>query len=124
MKQDELLKILDSQHALISISEFETLPKVVTEALVAGMIILRNSTSGVDEQLLDGGNGYLVDEVIFGDLEKKIMSLLDPEIHSPAELMKMASISKQLGDGLVKKSTSDIDNLVSTIVRYTSLEAH
>jgi glycosyltransferase involved in cell wall biosynthesis len=123
MHHEEVLKLMNDHHVLLSISEFETLSKVVTEALVLGLLIVRNGSSGMEEQLVDGENGYKVDEKFVLETAKSIHELLDPVITSLEKLSKMSTKSMELGKILAEKAEIDSRNFIEKTMEKLANEA-
>lgn len=87
----------------ISYSLREALPLVVFEAMVAGHVILRNDSSGVDEQLRPGGNGFLLDTQNFEQVVETIARVLDRQL-SAESLARMSDASRELAAPWAHKS--------------------
>jgi glycosyltransferase involved in cell wall biosynthesis len=54
---------------------FDTCPVAVSEAMAAGMAIVATRHGGIPEQIIDGENGYLVDEYDSVSLSARIIAL-------------------------------------------------
>jgi glycosyltransferase involved in cell wall biosynthesis len=104
----ETLTYIDKLHVCISISEFETLPRVVTEALLAGQPILRNSSSGQEEQLVNGSNGILIDENDSASSVNSIQEILNYDLYPKKKLVNYGEESLRIGSMMVEKSMKDI----------------
>jgi glycosyltransferase involved in cell wall biosynthesis len=86
-------KIMATCHVAINVSKFETLPRYITEALALGQLILRNTSSGIEEQLIDGSNGYVIDEQNVEEAARKILMILDKTQHPAERIMLMRKSS-------------------------------
>ena len=53
----DYVKVLEKKNAVICLSQYETLPLYVSEAMARGCIVLRNDCGGMAEQLVPGVNG-------------------------------------------------------------------
>jgi glycosyltransferase involved in cell wall biosynthesis len=51
------LEMLEGQNAVICLSQYETLPLYVSEAMARGCLVLRNNCGGMEEQLVENKNG-------------------------------------------------------------------
>jgi glycosyltransferase involved in cell wall biosynthesis len=123
IQQSEVLRILRGQDVLISVSVFETLPKNITEALVTGNILIRNATSGLEEQLRDQVNGFLVDENDVGAVTEVILKILDPSKLSPDQFAQMKRSSRHIALDLINKSERHNRGLVQDVEKWLNLEA-
>jgi hypothetical protein len=94
--KEETIEIIKRCNTVLCISEYEALPLFVSESMTMGHIVLRNNCSGVDEQLLDGQNGLLLDLSNIHEASEKILMLLDKHKTSNAQLEEMSSESKRL----------------------------
>lgn len=94
--KEETIEIIKRCNTVLCISEYEALPLFVSESMTMGHIVLRNNCSGVDEQLLDGQNGLLLDLSNLHEASEKILTLLDKHKTSNAQLEEMSNESKRL----------------------------
>jgi glycosyltransferase involved in cell wall biosynthesis len=108
LEYHQALKYINELHVCISVSEFETLPRVVTEALIAGQIILRNSSSGKEEQISNYMNGILIDEFNVQSSVDSIAELLDSVKFPEEKLISYGEFSLKMGASLLQKSMKDI----------------
>ena len=113
--QEDVIEILRTQDVLISISKYETLPKNVTEALMMGNLLIRNATSGMKEQLIEGKNGFLVDEQMPGDLVSVILKILDPKEVSKAQIQEMKINSRLIALDLMNQSEIHNEELLELL---------
>jgi hypothetical protein len=100
-REDLFSKLSSEQNVVLCVSVFETLPLFVSESMFAGQVVLRNSCSGVKEQLSEGSdrNGFL----LTGNVEidsKIILRLLDRNMTSNLDLLKMSVNSTQIAVAL------------------------
>lgn len=96
MSRNEALKITAACNAVICCSLNETFGLYVAEGMLMGHLVIRNNSAGVDEQLQNGKNGYLIDHtdvVQFGNVLEKI---LNKQKTSDEELQKMGQISQKI----------------------------
>lgn len=73
----------------------ETFGIYVAEGMAMGHIILRNKTAGVDEQLIDGENGLLIDSSNIKDISRAF-SVLTNKQTSATKLAQMSVRSQQI----------------------------
>ncbi|NWF88558.1 MAG: glycosyltransferase family 4 protein [Ignavibacteriaceae bacterium] len=59
----EIIKLLKSADILISAAERVVFDMIILEALMAGSVIIASNRGGNSEAIIDGVNGYLVDEL-------------------------------------------------------------
>ena len=60
LEEAPYLDVLDKANAVICLSQYETLPLYISEAMARGCIVLRNDCGGLEEQLKQGVNGILL----------------------------------------------------------------
>lgn len=77
VSKDVAHEITHKCNATVCCSLNETFGLFVAEGMMMGHLILRNATSGVHEQLVDGENGLLIDELDTNSFAKSIESLLN-----------------------------------------------
>jgi glycosyltransferase involved in cell wall biosynthesis len=121
--QKDVIEILRTQDVLISISKYETLPKNVTEALMTGNLLIRNATSGMKEQLIEGKNGFLVDENKPGDIVSVILKILDPKEVSRAQIQEMKINSHLIALDLVNRSEIHSGKLLELLGSWLKSES-
>ncbi len=92
----EAKEISRTCNAVICVSEYETLPVFVAEGMAMGQIVLRNSCSGLEEQLLEGENGVLIDLRSLDATIGKILLLFDKEQTPDSKLIEMSKKSKAM----------------------------
>ena len=61
-----------------------------------GHLALRNDSSGVDEQLDDGKNGYFIDHRDINQFAAKIEMVLNKETSSNEDLQRMGAKSQEM----------------------------
>ena len=85
------LETLEKQNAVICVSQYETLPLYVSEAMARGCLVLRNSSGGLAEQLREGYNGIkLANHPIFDGYKIYKLSRMNE-----TKLMEMGEQSMQ-----------------------------
>jgi glycosyltransferase involved in cell wall biosynthesis len=94
--RDEALTHMNNCHIAICISEFEALPRYVSEGLFLGHPVLRNYCSGLEEQMnpWDQANGWLVNQDNEKEFIQMILEILDPNVTSDQELNEMRKNSR------------------------------
>ena len=68
---------------MVLLSHYEGLPTSIYESFMAGTPVLSTRVGGVSEQILDGVNGFLVDDDEEKIYHKMKEILLNPEILQP-----------------------------------------
>ena len=94
------LQITNSCNVTVCTSLNETFGLFLAEGMLMGHLLLRNHTSGWQEQIQDGKNGYLFDDLDVDDLAKKISYLLDIK-NSNFSLAKMSLESQKIARNFV-----------------------
>ena len=114
--RDEALAYLNKCHIAICISEFEALPRYVSEGLFFGHPVLRNECSGLEEQmnLWEHRNGWIVDQENEKEFIQIILEILNPDITSDQELREMRKNSKHKANRL----NEDFENSLQKIVKF------
>jgi glycosyltransferase involved in cell wall biosynthesis len=92
----------------------EALPLFVFEGMTAGHPVLRNDSSGVDEQLVDGKNGYLLDSADFQQVIETIEKVINRSQTSDQEL---ASMSKTSHDIAIAQEHNTYKPMIDTVVK-------
>jgi glycosyltransferase involved in cell wall biosynthesis len=103
----EALDITAKCNAVICCSLNETFALYVAEGMYMGHVILRNDTSGVDEQLKDGKNGYLIDHTNIGQFAGCIEKLLNKKTNSNKDLLEMGRTSQDIIDPFMHNTYLD-----------------
>lgn len=91
---EEALEVCNKSNVVICCSLNETFAIYVAEGMLMGHIVLRNNSAGVDEQLVDGKNGFLITDNV-NEFADKIETLLNKKM-SNAELLAMSKSSQEL----------------------------
>jgi glycosyltransferase involved in cell wall biosynthesis len=97
--RDEALAHMNECHMVLCVSEFEALPRYVSEGILLGHPVLRNLCSGLEEQmnLWENSNGWLIDQNNTEEFTKTILDILNPDITSEQQLIEMGKNSKMIG---------------------------
>lgn len=112
--RDEALVYMNNCHIAICISEFEALPRYVSEGLFLGHPVLRNDCSGLDEQMnqWDDSNGWLVNQDNEKEFTQTILEILNPNItsnHQLSEMRRNSRIKANLLNEDFEKSLQKVD---------------
>jgi glycosyltransferase involved in cell wall biosynthesis len=94
-KQDAL-EIASKCNVAICCSLNETFVLYIAEGMQMGHIVLRNKSAGVDEQLKDGENGFLIDEKDINQFASVIEKVLNKNKISNEELRSMGIKSQEM----------------------------
>jgi glycosyltransferase involved in cell wall biosynthesis len=111
LPKDEAMEITRACNAVVCCSLNETFGLYIAEGMLMGHVLLRNSVAGVDEQLVDGENGYLIDHTDVKQIGEKIAALLDKKSLSNKQLLTMSKKSQQIVADY--QSTTYIDQIES-----------
>jgi len=93
LPRDEALEITKKCNAVICCSLNETFALYVAEGMMMGHVVLRNGSAGVDEQLVDGKNGYYIDSDDINQFAEVLERLLNKKSSSNETLYKMGEKS-------------------------------
>ncbi len=91
--KEENLELVLKSNVTVCYSMREALPLFVFEGMTAGHPILRNDSSGMEEQLIDGKNGYLLDSNDFRQVIGVIEKMLNRRKTSDKDLAAMSKES-------------------------------
>lgn len=100
------LEITSKCNITICPSLNETFALFVAEGMQMGHVILRNHSSGWQEQMCNGKNGFLFDDLNIKDLAKKISLVLDRKTSSDT-LLKMGLESQRIAQKFVRSNYFD-----------------
>lgn len=95
--RDEALKIAAKSNVTVCSSLNETFALYVAEGMLMGHPVLRNDTSGWQEQIQDGINGFKFDSKDMDSLVNAIEKILSRKL-SNEQLMKMGQQSQVIAD--------------------------
>jgi glycosyltransferase involved in cell wall biosynthesis len=107
VEKEEALILMAQSNAVLCISEYEALPLFVSESMAMGQIVIRNSCSGIDEQLIDQKNGILVDVSKMQASVDALVQLLDKEDTPDSDLKNMGLYSRKLVEPMIKSNWLD-----------------
>jgi glycosyltransferase involved in cell wall biosynthesis len=110
----ENLDLVMKSNITVCYSMREALPLFVFEGMTAGHPILRNDSSGVDEQLVDGKNGYLLDSTDFQQVIEIIEKIINRSHTSDQEL---ASMSKTSHGMAIAQEHNSYKPMIDTVVK-------
>ena len=96
LPKDDALAVTAMCNAVICCSLNETFGLYVAEGMLMGHIVLRNNSAGVDEQLVNGKNGLLIDHTDIQSFAEVIESLLNKVKYSNKKLLDMGKSSQQI----------------------------
>jgi glycosyltransferase involved in cell wall biosynthesis len=96
LPKDEALKVSARCNAVICCSLNETFGLYIAEGMFMGHVVVRNNSSGVDEQLKDGVNGYFVDHTDIEEFASVLEKLLNKKTTSDSDLQKMGRASQDI----------------------------
>lgn len=90
------MQITSQCNAVICCSLNETFGLYIAEGMLMGHVLLRNNSAGVDEQLVDGENGFLIDHTDILQFARAIERLLNKKSLSNTELLAMSRKSQSI----------------------------
>ncbi|MDQ5885749.1 MAG: hypothetical protein QG628_146, partial [Patescibacteria group bacterium] len=94
--RDEALAISATCNAVICCSLNETFGLYIAEGMSMGHIVLRNNSSGMEEQLVEGSNGYFIDHTDVNQVAAVIEKVLNKKTSSNDALFKMGLNSQNI----------------------------
>lgn len=109
-KSSEL--IMDS-NVTICYSLRECLPLFVFEGMAAGHPILRNDSSGMEEQLIDGKTGMYLDSKDYEQVVDTLERILNKKKTTNAQLAEM---SKQANKLALEQATKSYDSIINEVL--------
>jgi len=107
------LDVISEANITICYSIRECLPIFVFEGMISGHPLLRKNVSGMEEQLEDGVNGYLLDANNFYNVLSTIERILNKKSTSNAKLLQMSKKSYNIAR---KFETISYDTIINEIV--------
>jgi glycosyltransferase involved in cell wall biosynthesis len=96
MSHKKALAVAHGCNAVICCSFNEAFPLYVAEGMAMGHVVVRNDAGGVDEQLVEGVNGYRIDSDDIVQIGGVIEQMLNREKTSDGKLQKMGRASQEL----------------------------
>lgn len=117
ISHEEALDLIKESNITISYSMRECLPISVFEGMFAGHPILRNDTSGREEQLEDGKNGILLDSNSLEAVAKTIEKVLNINKTSERRLAEMSKASYEIA---AKQQNNTYEPLFQELIHSAS----
>lgn len=90
------LELTSKCNAVMCCSLNETFGLYVAEAMFMGHVVVRNDSAGVDEQLQEGVNGYLIDHTDVPKIADVLEKLLNKDKTSDKDLQRMGEASQKI----------------------------
>lgn len=106
VSKNKALEITSKNDVTICCSLNETFALFVAEGMLMGHILLRNKTSGYHEQIKNGKNGYIIDDLNIDSFANKIELLLNLET-SNETLFSMGISSQDIAQKFSKSNYYD-----------------
>lgn len=104
LPRDEALDISAKCTAVICCSLNETFGLYIAEGMSMGHIVLRNNSSGMEEQLIEGKNGYFIDHTDINQMASVIEKILNKKTSTDDDLYKMGRASQNIISNYQKNS--------------------
>lgn len=82
-------ELYETSHAILLPSKSEGFPKVIAEAINYGCLPIVSNVSSIGHYIIDGGNGFLLNELTVNELTKQLLRLT---LLSEEEFKRIASI--------------------------------
>jgi glycosyltransferase involved in cell wall biosynthesis len=95
MPKDDAMEVADACNAVVCLSLNETFGLYIAEGMLMGHILLRNNSSGIDEQLVEGKNGYQIYNEDIDQIVQTIEKVLNKNM-SDKKLHAMGRVSLDL----------------------------
>ena len=96
MPKTEALEITSRCNAVICCSLNETFGLYIAEGMLMGHVLLRNNSAGIDEQLVDGKNGFFIDHTDINQFASRIEAILNKKRTTNKDLVEMSKYSQKL----------------------------
>ncbi len=94
LPKEEALEVTRLCNTVICCSLNETFGLYIAEGMLMGHVVLRNNSAGVDEQLVDGKNGLLIDHTDIPKFATSLETLLNRKKTSNKQLLSMSKASR------------------------------
>lgn len=107
LPKQKALEIASKCNVAICCSLNETFVLYVAEGMQMGHVVLRNKSAGVDEQLQNGVNGYLIDEKDINQFASVIEKVLNKNKTSNKTLLDMGIKSEEMMEPYANSSYLD-----------------
>lgn len=104
LTKEECMDIIMKSNATVCYSIRECLPLFVFEGMSAGHPILRNDCSGMEEQLVDGKNGYYLDSSDYEQVKQTLEKMLNRKKTPDLLLEQMSKKSYEISISQEKNS--------------------
>jgi glycosyltransferase involved in cell wall biosynthesis len=108
---DEVSQVMMKAHVCVCLSEYESLPRFVSQSMLLGQILVRNHCSGFDEQMRPGVNGLEINILDPVKIAETILPLLDYDEMTNEDLIAMSLESVYVAQELNDKSQEIVDFL-------------
>ncbi len=113
---DRSSELMMESNMTICYSLRECLPLFVFEGMAAGHAVLRNDSSGIDEQLFEGKNGFYLDSADFNQIADVFEQVLNKEKTSNKALADMSKYSNKVAQDQANHSYKPmIDEIVKDL---------
>ncbi len=96
MPKSKVLNVYSKCNAVICTSLSETFALYVAESMFMGSVVLRNSSAGSDEQLINGKNGYKLSMFDTDQIASVIEKILNKKKTSDKALLEMGKTSQEI----------------------------
>jgi len=96
VSREKSLELIAAANVTLCYSMRESLPLFVYEGMTAGHPLMRNDTSGLEEQLVDGENGYLLQSEDFESVVQSIEVILSRSKTTSGALRAMSDKSREI----------------------------
>lgn len=96
MPRDEALDLTAKCNVVMCCSLNETFGLYVAESMFMGHVVVRNNSAGVDEQLQEGVNGYLIDHTDVPQIADVLEKLLNKDKTTDQKLQRMGEASQKI----------------------------
>lgn len=115
MSHDKAIDRIEAANVTICYSLQEALPIFVYEGMATGHPIIRNESSGQEEQLIEGQNGFGVSSRDFAGLVAVIEKMLNKQTTSNKQLTEMSRVSNDISTAATHKKYQIIDEIEDII---------
>jgi glycosyltransferase involved in cell wall biosynthesis len=113
ISHEACLDLVLKANVTICYSMRECLPMFVYEGMVAGHPLMRNDSSGLEEQLVEKENGYYLESTNLEQVIQAIENICNKAKTSDEELAKMSKKSYEIASKLEKVKYDNITNSIN-----------
>lgn len=116
VSKDKAMEISDTCNVVMCCSINETFGLYIAEGMLMGHVVLRNNSAGVDEQLIEGFNGFSIDHTNIKNMSKTIEKIANKTTFTNKHLSDLGAHSLQMMQDYT--SHSYIEQINTTVTNH------